>query len=254
MTDSILRLVDATKRYGDREVLNQVSLDFERGSTSVILGPSGSGKTTVLRAIALLTPLDAGYIEMNGALHGYVQCGTGYRALPERRLSHHRRGVGMVFQQFNLFPHLTARENIALSLRKVAAQGRKTADDTAMQLLERVGLKNKADARPSEMSGGQQQRVAIARALALQPDIMLFDEPTSALDPEMVSEVLDVMIELASNGMSMIVVSHEMGFARKVAHDVIFMDDAKVLTRGTPEEVFDQSTIPRVRDFMAKIL
>jgi ABC-type polar amino acid transport system ATPase subunit len=250
----IVKLSGACKRYHDRYVLRDVNLDFGRAQVSVILGPSGGGKTTVLRSISLLTPLDAGYIEMDGQPHGYERTPTGYRCLPERRLAQHRRGVGMVFQQFNLFPHLTALQNVMLAPLKVSRLSRKEAESTARDLLARVGLADKGSALPAELSGGQQQRVAIARALALRPQVMLFDEPTSALDPEMVSEVLDVMVELASAGMSMIVVSHEMGFARRVAQDVVFMDHGQVIDRGTPEYIFEESDNVRVRSFMEKVL
>lgn len=252
--ESVVRLIGACKQYQGREVLRQVDLDFEKGQVAVILGPSGSGKTTVLRTISLLSPLDQGYIEMNGRPHGYEKTDSGYRCLPERRLAQHRRGVGMVFQQFNLFPHLSVLENITLAPVKAAGRKPAEAKEQAQSLLARVGLKDKASALPAELSGGQQQRVAIARALALQPEVMLFDEPTSALDPEMVSEVLDVMVELAAAGMSMIVVSHEMGFARRVAHDVIFMDDGCVVDRGAPDYIFRECSHPRVRGFMEKIL
>lgn len=252
--ESVVRLVGACKQYQGKSVLRHVTLDFEKGQVAVILGPSGSGKTTVLRTISLLSPLDEGYIEMNGRPHGYEKADTGYRSLPERKLAQHRRGVGMVFQQFNLFPHLTVLDNITLAPVKAAGQKPADAKELAHSLLARVGLKDKASSLPTELSGGQQQRVAIARALALQPEVMLFDEPTSALDPEMVSEVLDVMVELAAAGMSMIVVSHEMGFARRVAHDVIFMDDGCVVDRGNPDYIFRECDHPRVRSFMEKIL
>ena len=252
--EPVVNLVHAFKRYNGKDVLKDVSLEFDAGQVSVVLGPSGSGKTTILRAICLLIALDSGYIEMNGRPHGYERTNAGLRTLPERKLAEHRRGVGMVFQQFNLFPHMTALENVTLAPIKAGGQNKPDAVGTARALLARVGLNDKADALPAELSGGQQQRVAIARALALQPNVMLFDEPTSALDPEMVSEVLDVMVELAAAGMSMIVVSHEMGFARKVAHDVVFMDDGAVVDRGTPQHIFEDSGQPRVRSFMEKIL
>jgi len=253
-SEPVVSLVGASKSYHGKEVLKDVSADFKKGSVSVLLGPSGSGKTTILRAICLLTPLDGGYIRMNGTLHGYEETSSGYRALPERKLTKHRRGVGMVFQQFNLFPHLTALDNVTLAPVKVAGQNRDEAESLAKNLLARVGLADKAEAHPAQLSGGQQQRVAIARALALRPAVLLFDEPTSALDPEMVSEVLDVMVELAADGMSMIVVSHEMGFARKVAHDVMFMDEGMIVDRGTPEYMFGSAAHPRVQNFMRRIL
>lgn len=252
--DSIVEVTDACMSYGDNQVLRDVSLDFERGKVSVILGPSGSGKTTVLRAISLLGLLDSGYVSLDGAPHGYVETPQGHKPLPERRLAECRRHVGMVFQQFNLFPHLTALDNVTLGPVRALGQDRKAAQESAHELLARVGMSKHADSLPAELSGGQQQRVAIARALALKPNVMLFDEPTSALDPEMVSEVLDVMVELAASGVSMVVVSHEMGFARKVAHNVTFMEHGEVISRGQPDEVFGSDAHPRIRDFMEKIL
>jgi ABC-type polar amino acid transport system ATPase subunit len=191
---------------------------------------------------------------MNGALHGYEPAGDRYRCLPERKLARHRRGVGLVFQQFNLFPHLTALENITLAPVRVAGMPSGQAERLGRELLDRVGLADKAGSHPAQLSGGQQQRVAIARALALRPDVLLFDEPTSALDPERVSEVLDVITELAAEGMSMIVVSHDVGFARKVADDIVFMDGGTVIDRGAPEYIFGPDPHPRVRDFMGKVL
>jgi ABC-type polar amino acid transport system ATPase subunit len=252
--DTIVGIKSACKSYGGNQVLRDVSLDFERGEVSVILGPSGSGKTTVLRAISLLGLLDSGYVTLNGSLHGYTEVDSGHTPLPERRLAACRRQVGMVFQQFNLFPHLTALENVMLAPVKVLGHDRKVAQAAAEVLLERVGLADQGRSLPAELSGGQQQRVAIARALALKPNVMLFDEPTSALDPEMVSEVLDVMVELAAEGVSMVVVSHEMGFARKVAHNVTFMERGEVIARGRPDDIFGSEAHPRIREFMAKIL
>jgi polar amino acid transport system ATP-binding protein len=250
----VISLAGAKKAYAGKEVLKDLTIDFQRGRVSVILGPSGGGKTTVLRAISLLTPLDEGHITMNGALHGYERAGDGYRTLPERKLARHRRGVGMVFQQFNLFPHLTALENVTLAPVRVARMPAGQAERLGRELLDRVGLADKAGSHPAQLSGGQQQRVAIARALALRPDVLLFDEPTSALDPERVSEVLDVMTELAAGGMSMIVVSHDVGFARKVADDIVFMDGGTVIDRGAPDHLCSTDAHPRVRDFMRKVL
>ena len=249
----VVALKGAKKAYAGTRVLNDLTIDFRRGRVSVILGPSGGGKTTILRAISLLTPLDEGCITMNGALHGYEQA-AGYRSLPERKLARHRRGVGMVFQQFNLFPHLTALENVTLAPVRVAGLPVGEASRLGRELLDRVGLADKAGARPAQLSGGQQQRVAIARALAQQPDVLLFDEPTSALDPERVADVLEVMTELAAGGMSMIVVSHDVGFARKVADDIAFMDAGTVLDRGTPDHIFGTGAHPRVRELMRKVL
>jgi polar amino acid transport system ATP-binding protein len=250
----VISLAGAKKAYAGKEVLQDLTLDFQRGRVTVILGPSGGGKTTVLRAISLLTPLDDGHITMNGALHGYERAGDRYRSLPERKLARHRRGVGLVFQQFNLFPHLTALENVTLAPVRVAGMPSGQAERLGRELLDRVGLADKAGSHPAQLSGGQQQRVAIARALALRPDVLLFDEPTSALDPERVSEVLDVITELAAEGMSMIVVSHDVGFARKVADDIVFMDGGTVIDRGAPQYIFGPDAHPRVRDFMGKVL
>jgi polar amino acid transport system ATP-binding protein len=250
----VVALKGAKKAYAGTRVLNDLTIDFRSGRVSVILGPSGGGKTTILRAISLLTPLDEGHITMNGALHGYERVGEAYRSLPERKLARHRRGVGMVFQQFNLFPHLTALENVTLAPVRVAGLAAGEADRLGRELLDRVGLADKAGSHPAQLSGGQQQRVAIARALAQKPDVLLFDEPTSALDPERVAEVLEVMTELATGGMSMIVVSHDVGFARKVADDIAFMDGGTVLDRGTPDHIFGADAHPRVREFMRKLL
>ena len=250
----VISLASAKKAYAGKEVLNDLTIDFQRGLVTVILGPSGGGKTTVLRAISLLTPLDDGHITMNGTLHGYERVGDRYRSLPERKLARHRRGVGIVFQQFNLFPHLTALENVTLAPVRVAGMPAGQARRLGQELLDRVGLADKTGSHPAQLSGGQQQRVAIARALALRPDVLLFDEPTSALDPERVSEVLDVIAELAAGGMSMIVVSHDVGFARKVADDIVFMDGGTVIDRGAPDHIFGTDAHPRVRDFMGKVL
>jgi polar amino acid transport system ATP-binding protein len=250
----VVSLSGAKKAYAGREVLRDLSIDFQPGRVTVILGPSGGGKTTVLRAISLLTPLDQGHVTMNGSLHGYERAGDGYRTLPERKLARHRRGVGMVFQQFNLFPHLTALENVTLAPVRVARMPTVEAERLGRELLDRVGLADKASSHPGQLSGGQQQRVAIARALALRPDVLLFDEPTSALDPERVSEVLGIMTELATGGMSMIVVSHDVGFARAVADDIVFMDGGTVVDRGTPDHICGTGAHPRVRDFMRKVL
>jgi len=253
-TEPVIEMVHARKAFDGRTVLDDVSLHVQRSELAVIVGPSGSGKTTLLRALGLLTTLDAGYLKMNGDLHGY-RSGKGVPVpLSERALVRHRRNVGMVFQHFNLFPHLSALANVTLAPRKVLGRNREAAEAEALVLLTRVGLRDKARAFPHELSGGQQQRVAIARALALRPEVMLFDEPTSALDPEMVSEVLSVMGELAADGMTMVLVSHEMGFARRVADKAIFMDEGRIIETGRPDDVFLNSKEPRVRQFMEKIL
>jgi glutamate transport system ATP-binding protein len=210
----------------------------------VVIGPSGSGKSTLCRAINRLEPIDDGVITIDGL------------ALPEegKELARLRADVGMVFQSFNLFAHKTVLENVTIGQLKVRKRSKVDANKRAMDLLDRVGVANQAQKMPSQLSGGQQQRVAIARALAMDPKIMLFDEPTSALDPEMINEVLDVMVELASDGMTMVVVTHEMGFARKAAHRVLFMADGQIVEEGTPERFFTDPQAPRAKDFLSKIL
>ncbi|MBX6349929.1 MAG: amino acid ABC transporter ATP-binding protein [Clostridia bacterium] len=237
-------LSDVWKRFGPVEVLRGVDLAVERGEVLVLLGPSGSGKSTLLRCMNGLTPVDRGRVEIAG------------EPLPKREadLNRLRAKVGMVFQQFNLFPHLTALGNITLAPRLVLGLSRAEAEARARELLRRVGLPDKADAYPAELSGGQQQRVAIARALAMEPKVMLFDEPTSALDPEMIQEVLDVMRDLARSGMTMVVVSHEMGFAREVADRVALLFDGRIVEQGPPDEVFRRPRHPRAQAFLAKIL
>lgn len=232
------------KWFGNLHVLKGVDVKVEKGQVLVIIGPSGSGKSTLLRSFNLLVQPDEGDILIDG-----VKVNA-----PRVRPETVRQQVGMVFQSFNLFTHLTALENVALGLRKVKKMPREDAGRIARFELERVGLADKTDAYPAQLSGGQQQRVAIARALALNPKAMLFDEPTSALDPEYIREVLDVMTKLADEGMTMVVVTHEMGFARNVADSVAFMADGVILERGTPEEVFDHPRTDRTRAFIGKIL
>jgi glutamate transport system ATP-binding protein len=232
------------KRYGQVEALRDVDLDVARGEVVVIVGASGSGKSTLCRCINRLAALDSGRITIDGV------------ALPEegRELARLRADVGMVFQSFNLFAHMTVLGNVTLGPVRVRGTGRAEAERQARALLERVGVAHKEAAHPAELSGGQQQRVAIARALAMQPKVMLFDEPTSALDPEMIQEVLDVMVGLAREGMTMIVVSHEMGFARRAADRVVFMDAGQVVESGPPDQFFDRPSTDRARDFLSKIL
>ncbi|AOS62521.1 amino acid ABC transporter ATP-binding protein [Actinoalloteichus hymeniacidonis] len=232
------------KFFGPLHVLKNINLEVPRGQVLVVLGPSGSGKSTLCRAINRLEPIDSGAIAVDGA------------PLPSegKELAKLRSDVGMVFQQFNLFAHKTIVENVMLGPVKVRRMPKEEARTLAMSLLERVGIANQSDKYPAQLSGGQQQRVAIARALAMKPKVMLFDEPTSALDPEMVQEVLDVMTDLAEEGMTMLVVTHEMGFARKAAHRVVFMADGEVVEDSTPEEFFTAPKSDRAKDFLGKIL
>lgn len=232
------------KFFGDFQALKDIDLTIPAGQVVVVLGPSGSGKSTLCRTINRLETIDEGEIVIDGV------------PLPEegRGLARLRADVGMVFQQFNLFPHKTIRENVTLGPRKVRRHSKKEADETATRLLKRVGIFDQADKYPAQLSGGQQQRVAIARALAMDPKIMLFDEPTSALDPEMVNEVLDVMTGLAKGGMTMVVVTHEMGFARKAAERILFMDNGAIAEDSTPDEFFTAPKSDRAKDFLGKIL
>ncbi|WP_188549522.1 amino acid ABC transporter ATP-binding protein [Sediminivirga luteola] len=241
------------KSFGKNVVLNDISLEVERGEVVCILGPSGSGKSTFLRCINHLERPDGGRIVVDGETIGYRQEGNVLHELPESALTAQRRSIGMVFQRFNLFPHMTALENITCG--PLWVQRAKAADvrREAAELLELVGLEEKADAYPGQLSGGQQQRVAIARALALKPKLMLFDEPTSALDPELVGEVLAVMRRLAAEGMTMIVVTHEMGFAREVSNRVIFMDGGEIVEQGPSHEVIDNPSTERARAFFAAV-
>ena len=232
------------KAFGDHEVLKGVNEHIEKGEKVVIIGPSGSGKSTFLRCLNLLEEPTSGDIIFEG------QNSTS----KETDINIVRRRMGMVFQQFNLFPHLTVRENIKLAPVKLKIMTDEEADKRAMQLLERVGLPDKADSYPIQLSGGQQQRIAIARALAMNPDVMLFDEPTSALDPEMVGEVLEIMKELADEGMTMVVVTHEMGFAREVGTRVLFMDGGNIVEQNEPKEFFSNPQNPRLKDFLSKVL
>ena len=232
------------KRFGDVRALDEVDLTVERGEVLVVVGPSGSGKSTLCRTINRLEPIDSGTITIDG------------QRLPEegRPLARLRADVGMVFQSFNLFAHKTVLQNVILGPVKVRKVSKAEAKDRALQLLRRVGIADKADRYPAELSGGQQQRAAIARALAMGPKLMLFDEPTSALDPEMIKEVLDVMVELANEGTTMVVVSHEMGFARQAAQRVAFMDGGRIVELAPPEQFFNRPDTERARNFLSKIL
>lgn len=240
----LVELTHVEKHYGDLHVLKDINLTVRKGEVLVIVGPSGSGKSTMCRTINRLETIDSGDIRIDG------------KPLPQegKELAKLRAEVGMVFQSFNLFANKTILENVTLAPIKVRHMDKKEAEDLAMDLLGRVGVASQASKMPSQLSGGQQQRVAIARALAMQPKVMLFDEPTSALDPEMVNEVLDVMVELAHEGMTMLCVTHEMGFARKVADKVVFMADGQILEQSTPDNFFEHPKTDRAKDFLSKIL
>lgn len=233
-----------SKSFGDHLVLNDISEHIYPGEKVVIIGPSGSGKSTFLRCLNLLEIPSQGTITFDG-----IQITD-----PKVKIDQIRRQMGMVFQHFNLFPNMTIRKNITLAPIRTGLMTQEQANDTASQLLQRVGLSEKADAYPGQLSGGQKQRIAIIRALAMNPKLMLFDEPTSALDPEMVGEVLEVMKELAADGMTMVVVTHEMGFAREVGSRVLFMDEGKIVEQGTPQDLFTAPKHPRLQDFLSKVL
>jgi polar amino acid transport system ATP-binding protein len=242
------------KSYAGTEVLHGVDLVVEPGTVTVVLGPSGSGKSTLLRSINHLEKVDRGFVALDGELVGYRRKGDKLHELQEKDVLRQRTRFGFVFQSFNLFPHLTALENVAEA--PVSAQGRPRSEveAEARELLARVGLADRTGAYPRQLSGGQQQRVAIARALAMRPAVLLFDEPTSALDPELVGEVLEVIEDLARTGTTMIVVTHEIGFARRVADQVVFMDDGRVVEQGPPEQVLDAPQHDRTRSFLARVL
>ncbi len=250
----MLSAVSVRKRFGANEVLKGIDLTVGRGKVVCLLGPSGSGKSTFLRCINHLEKINSGRLSVDGELVGYRQKGDTLHELHERDVARMRTQIGMVFQNFNLFHHMTALENVTLAPIKVLRLDRSTARDRAVQLLTRVGLADKLDSHPVALSGGQQQRVAIARALAMEPKLMLFDEPTSALDPELVGEVLDVMRGLAGSGMTMIVVTHEIGFAREVADTVVFMDGGVIVEAGSPAEVLSNPRHERTRSFLSKVL
>jgi polar amino acid transport system ATP-binding protein len=242
------------KRFGQVEVLRGVDLRVMPGEVACVIGPSGSGKSTFLRCMNHLERIDAGTMRVDGQLIGYRMHGGKLHELRESEVAKQRRDIGMVFQRFNLFPHRTALENVMEAPCTVRRTPKKQARETAAALLDRVGLGNRCDNYPSQLSGGQQQRVAIARALAMQPRLMLFDEPTSALDPELVGEVLDVMRGLAGEGMTMIVVTHEMGFAREVADSLVFMDEGRIVEAGVPREVLANPQHERTQAFLSKVL
>ncbi len=245
-TDVIISVKDLEKHFdeGKLKALRGVSADIKRGEVVVVIGPSGSGKSTFLRCLNLLEEPTSGIVTVEGV----------NITDPRVNINKHREKMGMVFQHFNLFPHMTILKNMTLAPRQLLKKSKAEAEEKAMSLLKRVGLADRANAYPSQLSGGQKQRIAIVRALCMEPQVMLFDEPTSALDPEMVGEVLDVMKQLAHEGMTMVVVTHEMGFAREVADRVIFMDEGKIVEEGTPEEIFNNPQQARTQDFLRKVL
>jgi polar amino acid transport system ATP-binding protein len=254
MSDAMVKSEGVHKRFGRLEVLKGISLEVKHGEVMCLLGPSGSGKSTFLRCINHLEKINSGRLTVDGELVGYRESGGKLHELRESEVSRQRAQIGMVFQQFNLFPHMTAMDNVIEAPTRVLKVGRDEARTRARELLDQVGLADKADAYPAQLSGGQQQRVAIARALAMRPKLMLFDEPTSALDPELVGDVLDAMRRLAREGMTMIVVTHEMGFAREVADSVVFMDAGVVVEAGKPAQVLANPRHERTRAFLSKVL
>lgn len=244
-TDNVLIKVDnLCKSFGDTAVLNGINAEIDKGDVMVVIGASGSGKSTFLRCLNLLEEPTSGSIFFEGV--DITDASV--------NINIHRQKMGMVFQQFNLFPHMTVLRNLTLGSIKLLKQSKEEAEANAMKLLERVGLADRADAYPSQLSGGQKQRIAIVRALAMNPDVMLFDEPTSALDPEMVGEVLEVMKQLAKDGMTMVVVTHEMGFAREVGTNIVFVDEGVIVEQGAPAEFFENPKSPRLKEFLSKVL
>jgi polar amino acid transport system ATP-binding protein len=253
MTEMVLAQ-GVRKSYGRHEVLSGIDLSVDPGQVLCIIGPSGSGKSTFLRCINHLESIDGGRLYVDGELVGYRQRGAKLYELSERDVCAKRAEIGMVFQRFNLFPHMTALENVVIGPMRVKGESRRDAEDRGRTLLERVGLADKLSAYPNQLSGGQQQRVAIARALAMEPKLMLFDEPTSALDPELVGDVLDAMRVLADEGMTMVVVTHEMGFAREVGDALVFMDGGVIVESGDPREILAAPKQERTRAFLSKVL
>ncbi|MFE5911581.1 amino acid ABC transporter ATP-binding protein [Streptomyces wedmorensis] len=254
MSTPMVRAEGVRKHFGKLEVLKGIDLTVERGQVCCLLGPSGSGKSTFLRCINHLEKVDGGRLAVDGQLVGYRQQGDKLHELREREVAERRRDIGMVFQRFNLFPHMTAVENVMEAPVKVGSVSKSDAREQAQDLLARVGLGDRAHHYPAQLSGGQQQRVAIARALAMRPKLMLFDEPTSALDPELVGDVLDVMRQLAADGMTMVVVTHEIGFAREVGDTAVFMDEGVVVEAGDPRRVLVDPEQERTRAFLSKVL
>jgi polar amino acid transport system ATP-binding protein len=253
MSDILVKAIDVSKHFGPFKALDEVSLDVRRGEVCCIIGPSGSGKSTFLRCINLLERIDSGSIWIEGEPLGYRRDGNSLHEISDREIARQRRRTGMVFQRFNLFPHMTALQNIIEGPVQVLGEPVKEARERGRDLLARVGLSDKMESYPSELSGGQQQRVAIARAMGMRPDIILFDEPTSALDPELVSEVLDVMKDLAETGMTMIVVTHELGFARNVADTVAFMETGRIEEVGPAAKVLTQPDSLRASEFIKAV-
>ena len=254
--DSLIQVTDLKKYYnkGVIKALDGVSVNIDRGDVMVVIGPSGSGKSTFLRSLNLLEEPTSGSIVFDGVDITKKKVKNAQGKLVKLDIDQHRQKMGMVFQHFNLFPHMTILDNMTLAPIQVKHMDKAAAVEKALALLDRVGLKDRAGAYPIQLSGGQKQRVAIVRALAMEPEVMLFDEPTSALDPEMVGEVLEVMRQLAQEGMTMVVVTHEMGFAREVGNRVLFMADGKLLEEGTPEDIFTNPQHPRLQDYLGKVL
>jgi polar amino acid transport system ATP-binding protein len=250
----MLRAEGVRKRFGRTEVLRGIDLEVGTGEVMVVIGPSGSGKSTFLRCVNHLESIDGGRLYVDGELMGYRMRGDRAYELKERDAARQRSAIGMVFQRFNLFPHLTVLENVVEAPLRVRGERRSVAEARGREVLDRVGLAGMVHRYPAQLSGGQQQRVAIARALAMQPKLMLFDEPTSALDPELVGDVLDAMKQLAADGMTMVVVTHEMGFAREVGDHLVFMDEGVVVERGSPKQVLSAPAEVRTRTFLARIL
>lgn len=250
----LVRIEGVSKWFGHNQVLHDIDLTVSKGDTVCLIGPSGSGKSTLLRCVNNLEEIDRGRILVDGELIGYREKDGRLHELHERDACRHRVGIGMVFQHFNLFPHMTALENIAFAPIRVKGESKAAAREHAVQLLDRVGLSHRGDHYPSQLSGGQQQRVAIARAMAMRPGLMLFDEPTSALDPELVGGVLRVMKDLVESGMTCLVVTHEMGFAREVADRVVFMDGGRLIEQGPPRDVLENPQNPRTQAFLSAVL
>ena len=242
--ETLITVQNLQKSFGEIDVLKGIDYEIKKGEVVVIIGPSGSGKSTFLRTLNMLETPTGGEVIFDG-----VNISD-----PKTNINKHREKMGMVFQQFNLFPHMTILKNMTIAPMKLLGKSKQEAEASAMELLKKVGLADRADAYPSQLSGGQKQRVAIVRALAMNPEVMLFDEPTSALDPEMVGEVLSVMKELAASGMTMVIVTHEMGFAREVADRVIFIDEGIIMEEGTPKDIFENPKCDRLKDFLSKVL